>query len=76
MDAAGISRTEAVALVQRIMNADYASEEEAESWLEVLDRALGCPSGYFSDLIFWPPDGELSPGEVVSKALEYRPISL
>lgn len=35
-----MSRAEAVALVQRIMDADYASEEEVDSWLDLLDRAL------------------------------------
>lgn len=38
-----MNRTEAVALVRRIMDADYASEEEVDGWLEILDRALACP---------------------------------
>ncbi|MEU3895394.1 e9imm peptide [Streptomyces sp. NPDC045251] len=71
-----MSRAEAVALVQRIMDADYASDDEAAGWLDALDRALACPSGHVSDLIFWPPEQELSAGEVVDKALAYRPISL
>ncbi len=76
MDAARTVRAEAVALAQRIMNADYVTEDEADSWLNMLDRALGCPSGYVGDLIFWPPDAELSADEVVDQALEYRPIAL
>ncbi|WP_372462092.1 bacteriocin immunity protein [Streptomyces endocoffeicus] len=72
-----MSRAEAVALVQRIMDADYASEDEVDSWLDLLDRALGCPTGHTSGLIFWPPpDGELSADEVVAQALAYRPIAL
>ncbi|MFD8543106.1 e9imm peptide [Streptomyces sp. NPDC059649] len=71
-----MSRSEAVALVQRIMVADYASDEEVDSWLERLDRALACPSGYVSDLIFWPPERELSADEVVDRALAHRPIAL
>ncbi|MFC5148902.1 e9imm peptide [Streptomyces aureoversilis] len=71
-----MSREEAIALVQRIMNADFATEDEVNGWLETLDGALGCPSGHVSDLIFWPPDGELSAGEVVGQALVYRPIAL
>ncbi|MEU5436068.1 e9imm peptide [Streptomyces sp. NPDC020719] len=72
----GMSRTAAVALVQRIMDADADSEAEVDSWLEMLDRALACPAGYVSDLIFWPPERELSAGEVVATALAYRPIAL
>lgn len=41
-----MSQTEAVALVQRIMDADYPSEEEADGWLDMLDRALACPTGH------------------------------
>ncbi|WP_310723348.1 bacteriocin immunity protein [Streptomyces sp. N2A] len=76
MAAVEMSRAEAVALVQRIMDADYASEEEADSRLDMLDRALTCPTGYVSDLIFWPPERELSADEVVDQALAYRPIAL
>ncbi|MEV6775253.1 bacteriocin immunity protein [Streptomyces syringium] len=76
MDSAGMSRAQAVALVQRIMNADYTAENEADRWLDALDKALACPTGYVSDLIFWPPAGELSAEEVVDQALSYRPIAL
>ncbi|MFD5661026.1 e9imm peptide [Streptomyces hirsutus] len=79
MSAVEMSRAEAVALVQRIMDADYASDDEADGWLDRLDRldrALACPSGHVSDLIFWPPERELSADEVVDQALTYRPIVL
>ncbi|MEV5012866.1 e9imm peptide [Streptomyces sp. NPDC056159] len=76
MSAVEMSRTEAAALVQRIMDADYASEEEMDGWLDRLDRALVCPSGHVSGLIFWPPERELSAEEVVDLALAYRPIAL
>ncbi|WP_185117215.1 MULTISPECIES: e9imm peptide [Streptomyces] len=71
-----MSRTAAVAVVQRIMDADYTSEEEVDGWLEMLDRALACPTGHVSDLIFWPPERDLSAAEVVEQALAYRPIAL
>lgn len=74
--AGGLSRGEAVALVQRIMDADYACDEEADAWLDLLDRALGCPTGFVGDLIFWPPGQALSADEVVQQALAYRPIAL
>ncbi|WP_175609371.1 bacteriocin immunity protein [Streptacidiphilus griseoplanus] len=71
-----MSREEAVALVQRIMSGDYASEEEVDRVLEQLDSALRCPRGYVSALIFWPKRGEPSAAEVVDQALAYRPIAL
>jgi hypothetical protein len=76
MGAREMSRDEAVALVQKIMDADYALEEEADHWLDMLDRVLACPTGYVSGLIFWPPERELSANEVVDQALAYRPIAL
>ena len=76
MRAGAIGRAEAVALVQRIMDADCASEEEADSWLERLETALACPAGHVSNLIFWPPERELSAEEVVEQAVTYRPIAL
>ncbi|MFD9793732.1 e9imm peptide [Streptomyces sp. NPDC059070] len=76
MSMMGLSRAEAVALVQRIMNADSDSEAEVDGWLEKLDRAFVCPTGYVSDLIFWLPVQDLSADEVIDKALAYRPIAL
>ncbi|WP_405981548.1 e9imm peptide [Streptomyces sp. NBC_00158] len=71
-----MSRAEAVSQVQRIMDADYTSEAEVDGLLTRLDRALACRSGYVSDLIFWPPERELSAEEVVDKAMAYQPIAL
>ncbi|MFF8683170.1 bacteriocin immunity protein [Streptomyces sp. NPDC015237] len=76
MSAGEMSRAEAVVLVQRIMDADYASDDEADGWLDSLDRALACPSGHVSDLIFWPPQRELTADDVVARALAYRPVAL
>ncbi|WP_328491646.1 bacteriocin immunity protein [Streptomyces sp. NBC_00414] len=75
MSAVEMSRAEAVTLVQRIMDADHASEDEVDGWLDRLDRALACPSGHVSGLIFWPPERELSADEVVDQALAYRAIA-
>jgi hypothetical protein len=76
MGAVELKRAEAVALVQRIMEADYASEDEVDDWLDRLDRALACPSGHVSGLVFWPLQRELSAEEVVDHALAYRAIAL
>lgn len=71
-----MTRDEAVALVQRVMDADYGDDDEAGDLLEALDRGLGCPSGYLSDLIFWPAGAAPTAPEVVDQALAYRPIAL
>ncbi|WP_405965384.1 e9imm peptide [Streptomyces sp. NBC_00723] len=76
MTAVEMSRAEAIALVQRVMDPGCASDDEVAGWLDRLDRALARPSGHVSDLIFWPPERELSPDEVVDQALAYRPIAL
>ncbi|MFH8533887.1 e9imm peptide [Streptomyces tendae] len=76
MSAVEMSRVEAVALVQRIMDADHTSDDEVDGWLDRLDQALTCPSGHVSGLIFWPPERELSADEVVDQALAYRPVPL
>ncbi|MEU9072488.1 e9imm peptide [Streptomyces sp. NPDC048109] len=76
MSAGDMSRAEAVVLVQRIMDVNYASDDEADAWLDKLGRALACPSGHVRDLIFWPPGRELSADEVVGQALAYRPVTL
>lgn len=49
-----MGREEAVALVQRIVDSDRAGDDEVDGWLDQLDRALGCPTGCVSGLIFRP----------------------
>jgi hypothetical protein len=44
MSAVEMSRADAVALVQRIMQADYDSDDEVDGWLDRLDRALASPT--------------------------------
>jgi hypothetical protein len=75
MDEPRMSRSQAIALVQRIMTGNYASEAEAEAWVDLLKRSLGCP--HITDLIFYPEDGGSPTAEdVVERALAYRPIAL
>ncbi len=66
----------AVALVQKIMDADYVDDAEAGGVLDALDQALACPSGYVRDLIFWPEGREATAAEVVDQALAYQPFAL
>ncbi|HEY3482924.1 MAG TPA: e9imm peptide, partial [Streptomyces sp.] len=70
------SRTGAVALVQRIMDADYVSDDGVAGLLGMLEAALACPTGHVSDLIFWSAGRELSAEDVVDEALGYQPIAL
>ena len=72
-----VERREAIDLVQRIMDLDYADDDEAADLLAALARAFGCPSGFVSDLIFWPRgNASFSAAEVVEQAAAYRPIAL
>lgn len=69
------ARETAVMPAGKVMDADYADEAEAVQVLEALDRALGCPSGHVSDLIFWPKGPETTAAEVVDQAVKYRPFA-
>jgi hypothetical protein len=71
-----MEREAAVALVQKIMNGDCPDDAEMQVLFEQLDRALGCPTGYVCDLIFWPKGPEPTAAEVVDQALVYRPFAL
>ncbi|MBD0672193.1 e9imm peptide [Streptomyces sp. CBMA156] len=71
-----MSRETAITLVQKVMSA-ACTERETRHVLNELDRALGCPAGYVSGLIFWPPGGqEPTAVEVVDQALGYQPFAL
>lgn len=70
-----MDRGTAVALVQKVMDAECA-EDEASRLLDELGRALGCPSGHVADLIFWPEGSEPAAAEVVDRALAYQPFAL
>ncbi|MFD9092404.1 e9imm peptide [Streptomyces collinus] len=69
-----MSREEGILLVQRLMDADYADETEADQLIEALRRGLGCP--HISDYIFWDFDPQLTAEKVVDRALAYEPFAL
>jgi len=56
------------------------SEEQISRWLDTLDQVLQVPSGYCSDLIFWPMRHGLGddppPEQILAKARAYRPLLL
>ncbi|MFN6119518.1 MAG: bacteriocin immunity protein [Actinomycetes bacterium] len=72
-----------VALVRRIKSGDYATVEEADSFLVEFTSLVPDPQA--SDLIFHPDvhplgrglsDDELTPERIVELARQYRPIAL
>lgn len=68
-----MTKQELVGLVSKLMNADYASEEERNILIDLLENNVLHPE--VTDLIFYP-DKEMTPEEVVELALVYRPIIL
>jgi hypothetical protein len=72
-----LSKAQLVELVERIMGG-RGNEREIENWLDLLQKNVPHPG--VSDLIFWPHKFGLgdSPtaGEIVEKALAYKPIQL
>ncbi|OEE94944.1 hypothetical protein A1QM_18260 [Vibrio genomosp. F10 str. 9ZC157] len=67
-----MDRNELIAVVTKIMECD-GSESEINLLLEILKQNVSDPN--VSDLIFWP-ETELTPEQVVDKALSYKPILL
>lgn len=65
-----LTREELINLVNRIVECE-GSEEEIDEMIEVVKRNVPHPE--ISDLIYWN-DEELTPEQIVDKALEYKPI--
>ena len=69
---ANLDRTELIAIVRRIMDAD-GTESELDALIDTLDSNVPHPG--VTDLIFWSQDGDEPTAEqVVDAALAYRPI--
>lgn len=67
-----LTKEELVQLVRKIANCE-GTEEEIEEWMDILEENVPHPE--ISDLIFYP-DEEMTPEEIVEKALSYKPINL
>lgn len=67
-----ITKEELVELVRKIVGA-LGTEEEIDGWINVLEENV--PDPEVSDLIFYP-DKEMTPEEVIERALSYRSIHL
>ncbi len=66
-----MTREELINLVKEIMNVKGKTEEELVKLLEKFKKNVPHPAP--SDLIYWD---DLTPEEVVDKALNYKPIQL
>lgn len=66
-----LSRTELVSLVCQI--ADSKSSDDVAIWMEKIIKETGSP--HVGEYIFYS-EPELSPEQVVEKALSYKPIQL
>lgn len=72
-----MSRDELIDLVRRIMAAEGESQEEADDLVDLF--ADNVPHPEAEDLIFYPEKHfgrEPTPGEVVYRALSYKPLQL
>ncbi len=68
-----MTRDELVGLVRRIIEDGPQAGEQCDEWVWVLRQSV--PDPRVSDYIFWP-DREMSPEEIVDRALAYEPLSL
>ncbi len=71
-DAHRMNRTDLVALVRKIVEAD-GTEAEIDEYTEQVSKELPDPN--WMELIYFDPR-DLTPEEVVEVALSYRPILL
>jgi len=67
-----LSREELIILVEKIINCE-GTEEEIDQMIEIVEKNVPHPE--VSDLIFWDEE-DLSPEQIVDKALNYKPIIL
>ena len=67
-----LTREELINLVNRIVECE-GSEEEIDEMIEIVKRNVPHPE--ISDLIYWNEE-ELTPEQIVDKALNYKPIEL
>lgn len=66
-----LTREELIALIKEIMDVKGKTEKQLDNLINTLERNVPHPAP--SDLIYWE---NLSPEEVVDKALSYKPIQL
>ncbi len=67
-----LTKDELIQLVKKVMNAE-GSEKEIDGWLKLVE--LNVPHPAVTDLIYYHEE-ELTPEQVVDKALAYKPVQL
>jgi hypothetical protein len=68
-----LNRAQLVALVQRLLQADYHDDEECDQILATLQEHVSDPQ--ISDYIFWP-DRDMTAEDIIDRALGHQPIIL
>ncbi|MBD1262559.1 bacteriocin immunity protein [Maribacter polysiphoniae] len=66
-----MTRNELIDLVKDILDVETKTEKEIDQLLDILKQNV--PDPEVSDLIYW---NDLSPEEIIDKALTYKPIQL
>jgi hypothetical protein len=66
-----MTRKELIQLVEQILDVEKYSEDQLDEMLELLDRNVPHPA--VTDLIYYD---DLSPEEIIDKALDYKPVQL
>ena len=69
---ARLTRTELIALVEQLFSCRGTPAQENE-WITALEQNVPHPA--ITDLMYWS-DEELSPAQIVDRALAYKPIPL
>ena len=67
-----LTREELINLVNKIVECE-GSEEEIDEMIDMVKKYVPYPD--ISDLIYWNEE-ELTPEQIVDKALEYKPMQL
>ena len=73
MTGRSMTREEAILLVRRLLEGDYADEAEGDALVDALERGLACP--HVGDYIYCDREPEITADEVVDRALAYRPTA-
>lgn len=67
-----LSKEELIEIVKKLCNGE-GDDEECSEWIDILIKNTKCPE--ISNYIFWSKE-ELTPEQIIEKALSYRPILL
>lgn len=72
MEIESMENKELLELIRKLSNGE-GNDQEAQEWLETINKNVPFPN--VSELIFYNQP-ELSPEEILQKALDYKPIIL